>query len=76
LQIDADDVKCSHGATVGQLDDAQLFYLQSRGIPKERAKALLTQGFCDSMLSDTHLDAHVKRFFMKRVHCALVAATI
>ena len=76
LQIDADDVKCSHGATVGQLDEAQLFYLQSRGISEERAKALLTQGFCDSMLSDTYLDAHVKRYFMKRVHCALVAATV
>jgi Fe-S cluster assembly protein SufD len=76
LQIDADDVKCSHGATVGQLDEAQLFYLKSRGISEERAKALLTQGFCDSMLSDTYLDAHVKRYFMKRVHCALVAATV
>ncbi|XVJ52150.1 MAG: Fe-S cluster assembly protein SufD [Vampirovibrio sp.] len=76
LQIDADDVKCSHGATVGQLDHAQLFYLLSRGISEERAKALLTQGFCDSMLSDTYLDAYVKRYFMKRVHCALVAATV
>jgi Fe-S cluster assembly protein SufD len=45
LEIFADDVKCSHGCTIGQLDDKALFYLQSRGIPKKEAKALLLFAF-------------------------------
>lgn len=45
LEIYADDVKCSHGATVGELDEAQLFYLRSRGVPAEEARAILVQAF-------------------------------
>ena len=45
LEIYADDVKCSHGATVGALDEAQLFYLRSRGIPEKEARAMLVQAF-------------------------------
>jgi Fe-S cluster assembly protein SufD len=45
LEIFADDVKCAHGATVGELDRKALFYLESRGIPEPRAKALLTRAF-------------------------------
>ncbi|QPQ54647.1 SufD family Fe-S cluster assembly protein [Allosphingosinicella flava] len=45
LEIFADDVKCAHGATVGELDRNALFYLASRGVPLEEAKALLTQAF-------------------------------
>jgi Fe-S cluster assembly protein SufD len=45
LEIFADDVKCAHGATVGELDAAALFYLRSRGISEDEAKALLTQAF-------------------------------
>jgi Fe-S cluster assembly protein SufD len=45
LEIFADDVVCGHGATVGQLDENQLFYLQSRGIPRENAEALLIEAF-------------------------------
>jgi Fe-S cluster assembly protein SufD len=45
LEIFADDVKCAHGATVGELDERALFYMQSRGIPRERAQALLTRAF-------------------------------
>ena len=45
LEIYADDVKCSHGATVGELDPEQLFYLVSRGIPQQAARALLIQAF-------------------------------
>ncbi|MCW3838363.1 SufD family Fe-S cluster assembly protein [Sphingomonas canadensis] len=45
LEIFADDVKCAHGATVGELDARALFYLASRGIPEGRAKALLTHAF-------------------------------
>ncbi len=46
LEIYADDVKCAHGATVGQLDEAQLFYLRSRGLAEREARALLTYAFC------------------------------
>ena len=45
LEIFADDVKCSHGCTIGQLDDSALFYMQSRGIPKKEAKGLLLFAF-------------------------------
>jgi len=45
LEIYADDVKCSHGATAGDLDETQLFYLQSRGIPKAEARRLLVEAF-------------------------------
>lgn len=50
LEIYADDVKCSHGATVGQLDDNALFYLISRGIDKESAKALLMYAFAADVI--------------------------
>jgi Fe-S cluster assembly protein SufD len=45
LEIFADDVKCAHGCTVGELDRAALFYLESRGVPPAEAQALLTQAF-------------------------------
>lgn len=50
LEIFADDVKCSHGATIGQLDDEPVFYLQSRGIPEEKARAMLTLAFAADVL--------------------------
>jgi len=50
LEIFADDVKASHGATVGQLDEEQLFYLRSRGLPLEQAKQWLVDGFCREIL--------------------------
>jgi Fe-S cluster assembly protein SufD len=45
LEIFADDVKCSHGCTIGQLDESALFYLQTRGIPRKEAKALMLFAF-------------------------------
>ena len=50
LQIYADDVKCTHGATVGQLDADALFYLRTRGIPRVEAEALLTFAFASDLL--------------------------
>lgn len=50
LEIYADDVKCSHGATIGQLDNNMLFYLQSRGIDAETARALLIFAFVDEIV--------------------------
>ncbi len=51
LEIYADDVKCSHGATVGQLDENMLFYLRSRGIDKDSARGLLTYGFAQDIVN-------------------------
>lgn len=50
LEIFADDVRCTHGATVGQLDDEQLFYLESRGIPHDEARATLTYAFAAEVI--------------------------
>jgi Fe-S cluster assembly protein SufD len=50
LEILADDVKCSHGGTVGQLREEQLFYLRSRGVPEALARALLTWAFASEMV--------------------------
>jgi Fe-S cluster assembly protein SufD len=52
LEIYADDVKCSHGATVGQLDQNMLFYLRSRAIEEETARSLLTYAFADEVIRD------------------------
>ena len=56
LEIYADDVKCSHGCTVGSLDEEGLFYLQSRGIPYKAAIALLLQGFAMDILEKIRLE--------------------
>jgi len=55
LEIWADDVKCSHGATVGQLDEHQLFYLRARGIPYEVAKHMLLHAFADEVIGKVPL---------------------
>ena len=55
LEIYADDVKCSHGTTVGQLDEDAIFYLQSRGITKELARQLLTKTFITRILADINI---------------------
>ncbi len=50
LEVYADDVKCAHGATVGQLNEEEAFYLQSRGLSKERAQKLLIHAFCSETI--------------------------
>ena len=55
LKIDVDEVVCSHGATVGQLDEAQLFYLQSRGFSPQQAQQVLCQAFATSLLTAAQL---------------------
>lgn len=50
LEIFADDVKCSHGCTIGQLDETAMFYMQQRGIPKKEAKALLMYAFSNAVI--------------------------
>lgn len=60
LEIHADDVKCSHGVAVGQLDEQAVFYLQSRGIDAASARAMLTFAFANAMLDKLNLPS-VKR---------------
>lgn len=55
LEIFADDVKCSHGCTIGQLDEDAMFYLQSRGIPRKEAKALLMYAFTDDVMNSVKI---------------------
>jgi Fe-S cluster assembly protein SufD len=56
LEIFADDVKCTHGATVGRLDDVGLFYARSRGIPAEAAERLLTYAFAAEVIDEVTLE--------------------
>jgi Fe-S cluster assembly protein SufD len=56
LEIYADDVKCSHGMTTGRLDEAVLFYMQSRGIPKDEAVLLLKLAFVDDVIQGIRLE--------------------
>lgn len=55
LEIFADDVKCSHGCTIGQLDESAMFYMQSRGIPKKEAKALLMYAFSNEVMESIRI---------------------
>ena len=56
LEIFADDVKCTHGATVGRLDDLALFYARSRGVPAEKAQLLLTYAFAAEVTAEVALE--------------------
>ncbi len=57
LEIYADDVKCSHGTTTGQMDEEALFYLQSRGIPKDKGRALLMLAFAEDVVEKIKIPA-------------------
>ena len=57
LEIFADDVKCSHGTTVGQIDENALFYLQSRGIDKKEARLMLMFGFAHEVIQNISIVA-------------------
>jgi Fe-S cluster assembly protein SufD len=56
LEIKADDVRCSHGATVGKIDEEQIFYLLSRGITRQEAEQLLVEGFFDPVLQKIRIE--------------------
>jgi Fe-S cluster assembly protein SufD len=74
LEIFADDVKCSHGAAVGQLEDEELFYLSTRGINPERARALLTYGFAEDVISKIKLKSvrkQLDRVVLAKLHQSL-----
>ena len=57
LEIFADDVKCTHGATVGRMDEAGLFYMKSRGVPAETSRKLLTYAFAADVLETIEVEA-------------------
>ena len=70
LEIYADDVKCQHGATVGQLDPEQLFYLRTRGIDDAAARVLLTYAFAEEVVARVAilpLNAHLERLLLRRL---------
>lgn len=70
LEIYADDVKCSHGATIGQLDDNALFYMRSRGIPFNEARLLLMNAFMADVIDYIRIDAlrdRIKMLVEKRL---------
>lgn len=66
LEIYADDVVCSHGATVGELDDNHLFYLMSRGISKPEARQILIEAFLSDVLDDVE-DDDLRNFGLPQV---------
>lgn len=57
LEIEANDVRCTHGATVGPIDPEQIFYLMARGIPKPEAEKLIVEGFFDPLMQKIPLDS-------------------
>ncbi|MGI4992503.1 Fe-S cluster assembly protein SufD [Halobacteriovorax sp. GFR7] len=61
LEVYADDVKCAHGATVGQMSDEEAFYLQSRGLSKERVQKLLIHAFCSDAITKIE-DEKIEKF--------------
>lgn len=70
LEIFADDVKCSHGSTTGQLSDDEVFYFQARGIPADRARTILAHGFgleIVQKIADKKARAHVSAIIMENL---------
>ena len=74
LEIFADDVKCAHGATVGQLEEEELFYLISRGLRRELAQNLLTYGFAEEVINKIKVEsikAQLDEVVLNRLHAKL-----
>jgi Fe-S cluster assembly protein SufD len=67
LEIFADDVKCTHGATIGQLDDEALFYLRSRGISAEKAKDILIYAFASDIIDRVNVEP-IRQFLHEIIH--------
>ena len=70
LRINANDVKCTHGATVGMLSEDSLFYLQSRGFPREEARNMLTYAFAAEIIEpikDEGLRLELERMIISRL---------
>jgi Fe-S cluster assembly protein SufD len=70
LEILADDVRCTHGATVGKIDPEQIFYLRSRGIPDSDAKRLIVEGFFDPIMQRIPFEG-VRGRFQQAIHAKM-----
>jgi Fe-S cluster assembly protein SufD len=78
LEIYADDVKCSHGATVGQLDDNAIFYLRSRGICEKSARILLMHAFAKEILDKITISPlmdYTEELVRKRLRGEVISCT-
>jgi Fe-S cluster assembly protein SufD len=76
LEIFADDVKCAHGATVGQLEEEELFYLESRGLHTDLARNLLTYGFAEEVIDKIKIESirgQLDEAVLNRLHARLEA---
>jgi len=76
LEIYADDVKCAHGAAVGQIDPEELFYLETRGIGPELGRSLLTYGFAEEVIAKIKLESirtELDQIVLKQLHTSLEA---
>ncbi len=70
LEIYADDVKCTHGATVGQIDEEAMFYLRSRGIPENEARMMMMYGFAEEIIKKIKIDSlreRIEDFIARRL---------
>jgi Fe-S cluster assembly protein SufD len=68
LEIFADDVKCSHGSTTGQLSDDEVFYFEARGIPLDKAKTLLALGFALEVvlkIKNSYVQEKIKEYVLE-----------
>lgn len=72
LEILADDVRCTHGATVGKIDQDQVFYLLSRGIPRPEAERLIVEGFFDPIMQRIPFEG-VRHRFQKAIHEKMIS---
>jgi Fe-S cluster assembly protein SufD len=76
LEIYADDVKCAHGAAVGQIDPEELFYLETRGLGPELGRSLLTYGFAEEVIGKIKIDSirsQLDEIVLRQLHTSLEA---
>jgi Fe-S cluster assembly protein SufD len=73
LEIDADDLKCSHGSATGSLDPEQLFYLRARGVPETEARRLLVEAFFEEVIGKApheRVQAHLRAAVARKMEAA------
>jgi len=71
LEIYADDVKCSHGSTTGNIDPNSIFYLMSRGLSKEQAKKMLVEGFLNETIetiTEPNIQSLISKLFIDKIN--------
>jgi Fe-S cluster assembly protein SufD len=74
LEILADDVRCTHGATVGKIDTDQVFYLRARGIPKKEAQRIIVEGYFDPIMQRIPFEG-VRGRFQQAIEDKMIAFT-